>query len=426
MQVNTSPGGVPKLPVERAWVDRLGLAGDRHTDDTEHGGPHRAVAIFGIEAIRRVAAEGHPIAPGTAGENLTTEGIEWSTLPVGTQARIGDQLVLEVSKPDMPCLTIQDSFSDRRFARISILVSPTDSRMYARVLSEGEVRPGDSITLEAPPADDLRASTHLLIERADAANRKSRLATWRASAAAGMTLAMVDDGELAMVASREFPGRSRNRALGLTGLPNLFPRVAAFFVEAGTEGWAELDESGARLVGLDSKALEGADRLALFAAEPGQVVAAASVPGVVVREVFADDAERWVEAAIAADTHGPGRDGWLRRMAPHLLGTPAQAHRRLFAAEAGGEFIGVGSLYSHGKVGWLTAGAVRPDFRNRGVQLALISTRAVAAGEAGCSLVASDAIVGEPSGRNLARAGLAGLATRLVVRLPPPGELSAG
>jgi MOSC domain-containing protein YiiM len=429
LQVNVSPGGVPKLPVERAWVDRLGLAGDQHNDDTEHGGPHRAVALFGIEAIRRVAAEGHPIEPGTVGENLTTEGIEWSSLPVGTRARIGDDLIVEVSKPDMPCLTIRGSFSDERFARISILVNPTDSRMYARVVREGGVRPGDPIILETPAANDATAAIHLLIERADAANRKSQLAGWRAARVAGLILAIVDDGELAMVASREVPGRSRNRALGLTGLPNLLPRAAAFFADAGVEGWAELDEDGALLARLDTSRLQAADRLALFAGEPSSVLvgrAVAGVPGVAIREVFADEVKRWVEAAIGADSHGPVRDGWLRRTAPHLLGTPEQAHRRLFAAEANGEFIGVGAIYSYGKVGWLSAGAVRPDFWNRGIQLALISARAAAAGEAGCTLIASDALVGEPSERNLGRAGLSRLATRLVLPVPRPTELAGG
>jgi len=86
LQVSVSPGGLPKLPVERAWVGRLGLEGDAHHDDTVHGGPHRAVCLFGIEAIERLQAEGHPLGSGSVGENLTTSGIEWSLLPVGTYA----------------------------------------------------------------------------------------------------------------------------------------------------------------------------------------------------------------------------------------------------------------------------------------------------------------------------------------------------
>ena len=97
LQVNVSRGGVPKLPVDRAWVGRLGLDGDAHKDRTEHGGPHRAVCLFGIEAIARLQAEGHPVEPGSVGENLTTSGVEWSLLPVGSRARIGDELELELA-----------------------------------------------------------------------------------------------------------------------------------------------------------------------------------------------------------------------------------------------------------------------------------------------------------------------------------------
>ena len=67
VRVNVSEGGVPKLPVESARVTRNGVEGDRQKADTVHGGPHRAVSILGIEAIRRVAAEGHPIRPGSTG-----------------------------------------------------------------------------------------------------------------------------------------------------------------------------------------------------------------------------------------------------------------------------------------------------------------------------------------------------------------------
>ena len=142
LQVNVSDGGVPKLPVETARVTALGVEGDRQASDTVHGGPHRAVAILGIEAIRRVAAEGNPIGPGTTGENLTTEGFDVSLLPAGTRLAIGDDVVLEISQPTNPCRTIRHSFSDLRFGRLSMKAHPADSRMYARVLREGVVRAG--------------------------------------------------------------------------------------------------------------------------------------------------------------------------------------------------------------------------------------------------------------------------------------------
>ena len=89
VQVNVSPGGVPKHPVEAARVTSAGVEGDRQREVTVHGGPHRAVSLLGIEAIQRVAAEGHPIGPGTTGENLTVAGFDVSALPLGTRLRVG-------------------------------------------------------------------------------------------------------------------------------------------------------------------------------------------------------------------------------------------------------------------------------------------------------------------------------------------------
>jgi MOSC domain-containing protein YiiM len=60
--VNVSKGGVPKLPIERAWVGMLGLDSDGH-DSPNHGGPIAAVCLYSVEAIARVAADGHTAFP---------------------------------------------------------------------------------------------------------------------------------------------------------------------------------------------------------------------------------------------------------------------------------------------------------------------------------------------------------------------------
>jgi MOSC domain-containing protein YiiM len=149
LQVNTSRGGVPKLPVAEARVDRLGLEGDRHHDTLHHGGPLAAVSLLGIEVIGRIAAEGHPIAPGTTGENVTTEGIEWGELPIGTRVAIGTQLVIQLTKHVSPCKTIAHNFSDGRFVRLSSALYPPDTRLYASVIEPGMIRPRDEIRILA-------------------------------------------------------------------------------------------------------------------------------------------------------------------------------------------------------------------------------------------------------------------------------------
>lgn len=145
--VNVSRGGVPKLPVADAWVGERGLAGDGHAEpEPIHGGPDRAVSLYAMESIARVAADGHTAFPGAFGENLTLVGIEMGALRRGTRLAIGDGgLVIEVVEHAQPCQTIAHWFVRRRIARISGKTRPKDARWYARVLSEGPVRPGDAV-----------------------------------------------------------------------------------------------------------------------------------------------------------------------------------------------------------------------------------------------------------------------------------------
>lgn len=145
--VNVSRGGVPKLPVDTAWVGVRGLAGDGHHEpEPSHGGPDKAVSLYSMESIRRVAADGHTAFPGAFGENLTLAGIEMGALAPGTRLAVGDGgLVIELVEHAQPCQTIAHWFVRRRIARISARTHPEDARWYARVLTEGPVRPGDAV-----------------------------------------------------------------------------------------------------------------------------------------------------------------------------------------------------------------------------------------------------------------------------------------
>lgn len=144
-QVSTSPGGVPKLPVFQAFVSIAGLEGDSQEDRRHHGGPDRAVCLFSLDLMRALNAEGHPIAPGTAGENLTIEGLDWGLLVPGVVLDVGEAQ-LEVTSYAAPCRTIRRSFREENSNRISQKLHAGESRIYTRVLREGVVRPGDQVT----------------------------------------------------------------------------------------------------------------------------------------------------------------------------------------------------------------------------------------------------------------------------------------
>lgn len=150
--INVSGGGVPKGRVTVARVSHSGLQNDTQNDKKHHGGPERAVCVYALERIQALQVEGHPIEIGTAGENVTVEGIDWDLVVPGSRIRLGDQVLLEVASFTDPCKTIRESFIDGKFVRISQKLHPGWSRVYARVLSEGEIRSGDVAELTAAPA----------------------------------------------------------------------------------------------------------------------------------------------------------------------------------------------------------------------------------------------------------------------------------
>jgi MOSC domain-containing protein YiiM len=148
--IQVSPGGVPKRAVPRAIVGPLGLEGDAHADGKNHGGPQRAVSLWSLEVIEVLRAEGHPIAPGAAGENVTVSGLDWAAVEPGRRISIGDEVVLRVTRPCTPCRTIARCFADGRFDRISHRLHGGVSRVYASVERPGTIRPADPVLVSAP------------------------------------------------------------------------------------------------------------------------------------------------------------------------------------------------------------------------------------------------------------------------------------
>ena len=150
VSINRSNGGVPKLAVAEAMVTRQGLEGDRQRNRLFHGGPKRAVCLYAAEVIEALRREGHPIEPGTAGENVTLAGLEWRLIQPSARLRLG-AVELEITSYTAPCKNIAKSFIDMDFTRISQKLHPGWSRVYARVLREGLLRVGDSAELLAEP-----------------------------------------------------------------------------------------------------------------------------------------------------------------------------------------------------------------------------------------------------------------------------------
>jgi len=146
-QINISQGGVPKSPHPSAQATPLSLSGDLHNDTEHHGGPEKAISLYSLEIIQALRDEGHPIFPGSTGENLTILGLDWSLVDAGLRLALGNMVLIEVTRFATPCKTIRDSFVDQQFNRISWRTNPGWARAYARVLTPGAISVGDLVRI---------------------------------------------------------------------------------------------------------------------------------------------------------------------------------------------------------------------------------------------------------------------------------------
>ncbi len=146
--IQVSSGGVPKSAVAEAIVGPGGIEGDGQNNRHHHGRPWQALCVYSSERLDELVAEGHPIGPGAAGENLTISGVDWSRMRGGLTIEIGD-VRLRTSSPAAPCHKIGDCFTERHWNRIDHVERPGWSRWYASVLAGGAIRPGDPVTITA-------------------------------------------------------------------------------------------------------------------------------------------------------------------------------------------------------------------------------------------------------------------------------------
>ncbi len=145
VQLSRSDGGVPKLAVEAVEVGWRGVVGDRQRTRVHHGRPWQALCLWSVEVIDALAAEGHPIGPGSAGENITLGGLDWAEVRPGARLQVGTVLC-EVSAWALPCAKNAAWFLDGDVSRIHHERGPV-SRAYATVLEPGTIRTGDRAVL---------------------------------------------------------------------------------------------------------------------------------------------------------------------------------------------------------------------------------------------------------------------------------------
>jgi MOSC domain-containing protein YiiM len=128
--------GTQKVPVDGAQlvVEQLGLQNDAHA-----GQWHRQVSFLASESIDKAEEAGLDVEEGSFGENFTTEGIDLLALPLGTQLKLGEEVLVEVSQIGKVCHTrcaIYYAAGDCIFPREGI---------FGVVLQGGAVMEGDTL-----------------------------------------------------------------------------------------------------------------------------------------------------------------------------------------------------------------------------------------------------------------------------------------
>lgn len=145
--------GIVKAPHDgKVWLSLNGLQGDEQGDRTYHGGPEKALHHYASEhyAYWRSLYLDSPVAmvAGAFGENISTVGMTERNVFIGDVYRVGSALV-QVSQGRQPCWKLNRLL--RRDSAALAMQTSGATGWYYRVLQEGWIGSGDSLTLLERP-----------------------------------------------------------------------------------------------------------------------------------------------------------------------------------------------------------------------------------------------------------------------------------
>jgi len=128
-------GTKKKVVIEALLEKGYGIVDDAHASNNTH----RQVSLLTIESIDRMRKLGIVLHPGDFAENLTCEGIDLVSLPVGTQLLVGEDVVLEVTQIGKEC-------HERCaiYRQVGKCIMPKEG-IFTRVLKGGVVKAGDAV-----------------------------------------------------------------------------------------------------------------------------------------------------------------------------------------------------------------------------------------------------------------------------------------
>lgn len=129
-------------------VEEVVVVKDHGIEGDAHAGPwHRQVSFLAHESIDKARQGGLNVTFGDFAENFATEGIDWRKVPLGTQFKLGDKVLVEVTQIGKECHQ-----KCAIYYQAGDCIMPREG-IFARVLEGGVIRNGDPITaVDAKPA----------------------------------------------------------------------------------------------------------------------------------------------------------------------------------------------------------------------------------------------------------------------------------
>jgi MOSC domain-containing protein YiiM len=128
--------GIRKKPVDEITVlAEFGIEGDAHAS----GQWHRQISLLALESIRKMQEMGLDVGPGDFAENVTTEGVDLVSLPIGAKVLLGTDIETEVSQIGKECHT-----RCAIYHQAGDCVMPKEG-IFVKVLRGGTLRKGDPI-----------------------------------------------------------------------------------------------------------------------------------------------------------------------------------------------------------------------------------------------------------------------------------------
>jgi len=131
--------GTRKTPVDVVDVVKdHGILGDAHAGPWE-----RQISFLASEQIQEARSRGLNVDFGDFAENVATEGVDWKALPLGTRVKLGQEVVVEITKIGKECHK-----KCAIYYQAGDCIMPREG-VFARVIEGGTLRSGDEIEIIA-------------------------------------------------------------------------------------------------------------------------------------------------------------------------------------------------------------------------------------------------------------------------------------